>query len=321
MNAIANVVKAAVQNTSETVKGKTLGEISNVPNSEDLKKSYIAIDSAYDIVIRKDGYDDTAKKLEGLKDQIGEKVYDVLLLSIEHCEGNLKFAKSYFAMLCAKAEEYFLSKYVKQNKEETSIAKAIPLWPAYKSSMLKGLDYGMSPDEAIPDTESKELPDGAPRWPTAAKYRTEVQKREKANKEANERDDGKTRNDTKQTTNVVNLVTKGWSPLMAGAMAVMIEALNGCSHEEQDLFAPDIMAIGKKIAAHKVANASHGAPVTGEIVTDETGAVTGTTRSDASEEDEAPITDEARAALQAAVNSEKPKADEAKKPARRTRAA
>jgi hypothetical protein len=238
-------VTTAVQDTN--LNGKTMGEVVNDLNRDDLKKSYKAIDAAYDLVIRKDGIEDTQRKLTGLQDQVGEKVYDVLKLAIEHCEGKLPIVKAYFAALCKKAEEYFLSKYVKEHKEETTIAKAIPLWPAYKTSLTKGLDYGMSPDEPITDTD-------APRWPTAAKFRTEVMKREKEEKGGNAQPPG-TRNTEQQTNNIVALVSKGWSVKMTGSMSVLVQALNRLTHEEQDKFAQKVLDLGAEITTY--ANAAN----------------------------------------------------------------
>lgn len=286
MNAVSN----AVQNT---LNGKTLGEIVNEPAKEDLKKSYAAISSAYDIVIRQGGYDDTKAKLKGLENDIGEKVYDILKISMEHCEGKLPMVKAYFAMLCKKSEEYFLSKYIKANKEETTIAKAIPLWPAYKSSLLKGLDYQMSPAVVIDDTD-------APRWPTAAKFRTEVQKREKEEKGGNASTPDQ-RNTAKQVTNTVSLVAKNWSDALAGAMNVLCTALNRLDHIDQDRFASAVLALGtqvtafadqRKVAVAETAPAQEPAPSAPPIPV---------------ENDE--ISSEAKAALQNALTKPEPKVE------------
>lgn len=242
-------VSSAVRNTpvpDNNLNGKTMGQVINDIDRNDLKKSYKAIDAAYDIVIRKDGLSDTQSKLDGLKADIGERVYDVLKIALDHCEGKLPIAKAYFAALCKKAEEYFLSRYVKENREETTIAKAIPLWPQYKSSFLKGLDFKMSPAESIPDTD-------APRWPTASKYRGEVQKREKDAKGGNSQA-GNERNSSNQTTTVVNLVTKGWSPVLAASMNVLCTALNRLSHEQQDQFAQKLLDLGAEVTTFADAN-------------------------------------------------------------------
>lgn len=289
-------VQTAVQNTpvDTSLNGKTLGQVVNELARSDLKASYKAIDAAYDIVIRKGGLDDTQKALEGLKADIGERVYDVLKLSMEHCEGKLPIVRAYFHALCKKAEEYFLSRYVKENKEETTIAKAIPLWPAYKSSLTKGLELGMSPQENIPDTD-------APRWPTAAKFRTEVQKREKDAKGGTSQA-GNERNSSSQTTTTLSLVTKGWSPKLSASMAVLCEGLNRLSHEEQDTFAPEILAIGERVVAFATAKQQGAAPVSGTIVRDASGAVTGTARSDETSEE---MDAETKAEMQTALDETK----------------
>lgn len=292
-------VREAVQNTANdltSLKGQTLGQVINDIDRNDLKKSYKAIDAAYDIVIRKGGLIDAQATLDGLKADIGERVYDVLKIAMDHCEGKLPIVKAYFAALCKKAEEYFLSKYVKDNKEETTIAKAIPLWPAYKTSFMKGLDMKMSPAENIEDTE-------APRWPTAAKFRTEVQKREKDAKGGNSQA-GNERNNNQQTTTVVNLVTKGWSPVLAASMNVLCTALNRLSHEQQDKFAQELLDLGAKVTAFADANPGNVATASAAASEPTNGTATET------DEESDPGT---QAAMQAALDAEKAN----KKPARR----
>lgn len=294
MNAIATTVKGAVQNT---LNGKTMGEVVNDLDRNDLKKSYAAIDAAYDIVIRKDGLDDTAKRMKSLQDDIGEQVYEILKISMAHCEDKVTIAKAYFSMLCKKAEEYFLSKYVKENREETTIAKAIPLWPAYKTSLLKGMDIGMSPSENIQDTT-------APRWPTAAKFRTEVQKREKDAKGGNSQAGNGGRNSTQQNTTVVSLVTKGWSPSLAASMAVLVEGLNRLTHEEQDGFATKLLALGEEVTNFANSEERKNRAPQANVVTDESGKVTGTTSVE-SEQEEEELDAGTKAAIQAAMDAEK----------------
>jgi len=244
-------VTKAVQNTvteSTTLDGKTMGQVVNDLDKSDLKASYKAIGAAYDIYWGKDGIDDTQQKLNSLQGKVGEHVYDVLKLAMEHCKGKLPIVKAYFAALCKKAEEYQMSKYVKENKEEKPISQLIPLWPQYKASLLKGIDMGMSPEDVIDDTD-------APKWPTAAKFRTEVQRREKEAKGGTGSQAGNERNNSNQTATQLQLVTKGWSPQLSASMSVLCQALNRLTHEEQDKFAPTVLNLAAEVETF--ANTAH----------------------------------------------------------------
>lgn len=279
----------AVQNTSvaenTTLDGKTMGQVVNDLDKGDLKKAYKAIDAAYDIHWGKDGISDTQAKLEGLQGKVGEHVYDVLKLAMQHCKGKLPIVKAYFAALCKKAEEYLLSRYVKENREEKPISEIVPLWPQYKTSFLKGIDLGMSPDDTIEDTD-------APRWPTAAKFRTEVQKREREAKGGNAQAPGE-RNSANQTATQLQLVTKGWSPQLSASMSVLCQALNRLTHEEQDKFAPGLLELAAQVETY--ANEAHREAV-GDTRTENQRAVGA-----GSTEDLDPGT---RAAMQAAIDKD-----------------
>src|ERR1700749_487592 len=97
MNAVANAVQNTLNANDTTLKGQTMGEVVNNLDKAQVKAAYKAIDAAYDIVIQKDGIEDTQRRLKGLQDKVGEKVYELLQMSVEHCEGKLVIAKAYFA--------------------------------------------------------------------------------------------------------------------------------------------------------------------------------------------------------------------------------
>lgn len=305
-------VQNAVQNTidqTHTADGKTLAEVVSNLSKGDLAKSYKFMDAAYDIQFGADGIEDTQNKLQGLQGKVGEQVFAIAKLAMDHCgKDRLVIALSYFKTLCSKAEEYKEHWYTAKYKEEKPIGQLIPLWSQYKSRIAKGMEKGLNPYALIENTD-------APLYATAAQYSTAVQKIEKEER-ATGSQAGEERNTEGQASTQLQLVVRGWSPTLSAAMDVMVKALNALNHEEQDKFANQILDIAAAAATFKNANKSHGAPVTGEVVTGENGEVTGTTRSDE------PVSAEAVAALQDAVDSGKPKAEETPKATgRKTRAA
>lgn len=240
---------AAMQNTKETpapdtsLDGKTLGEVLKDLDKKDLKAAYEAMNKAYDIQWGKDGIEEVQAKLTGLQGKVGEHVYDIAKIAMEHCKGKLIVARSYFLALCSQAETMKTNWYANKYKEEKPIGQLIPLWSAYKSSIAKGMEKGIDPNALIDGTND------APLYATAAQYRAAVQKVE-AEGRATGSQAGNARNSEGQTATQLQLVTKGWSPKLAASMEVMCKALNGLTHEEQDKFAPAILQLGAEITTY-----------------------------------------------------------------------
>lgn len=238
-------VKTAVQNTPSadtTLDGKTLGEVLKDLDKKDLKAAYDHINQAYDIQWGKDGIQDTQDKLTGLQGKVGEQVYAIAKVAMDHCKGKLVIARSYFLALCSQAETMKQNWYTKKHGEEATIGKLIPLWSQYKSSIGKGMEKGIDPEALIEGTDS-------PKYATAAQYRAEVQKMEKeANATGSQA--GNTRNSEGQTATQLQLVTKGWSPQLGASMEVLCKALNGLSHEEQDKFASSVLNLAAEVTTY-----------------------------------------------------------------------
>lgn len=236
-------VSNAVQNTptlpDTSLHGKPLIEVLKDLDKSDLKQAYRAIDTAYDIQWGKDGINDHEERLKGLQGKVGEQVYSVAKVAMEHCEERLVIARSYFLALCSQAETHCQNKYIQKYREEKPIGQLIPLWSAYKSTVAKGMEKGLSPLETMEDSD-------APKYATAAQYRAAVQTLEKEERATGSQAGGE-RNSEGQTATQLQLVTKGWSPRLSAAMEVMCKALNGLSHEEQDKFASKILDLGAEI--------------------------------------------------------------------------
>lgn len=247
---------SAVQNTKPdtSLDGKTLGEVLKDLDKKDLKAAYKAMDAAYDIQFGKDGIEDTQTKLQGLQGKVGEQVYAIAKVAMEHCRNKLVVARSYFLALCSQAETYKQNWYIAKYKEEKAIGTLIPLWSQYKSRIAKGMEKGIDPSEKIDDTDAE-------KYATAAQYSAAVQAMEKAARETGSQA-GNERNSDGATATTLQLVTKGWSPRLAASMEVMCKALNGLTHEEQDKFADKILELGAEITtfantARREANGDH----------------------------------------------------------------
>jgi hypothetical protein len=286
-------VSNAVQNTpapDTSLHGKTLGEVIKDLDKGDLKQAYKAIDTAYDIQWGKDGINDFEEKLKGLQGKVGEQVYSVAKVAMEHCEDRLVIARSYFLALCSQAETHCQNKYIQKYREEKPIGQLIPLWSQYKSAISKGMEKGLNPSETMDDSD-------APKYATAAQYRAAVQQLEKEDR-ATGSQAGDGRNSEGQTATQLQLVTKGWSPRLSAAMEVMCKALNGLTHEEQDKFATKILDLGAEITTY--ANAAKREAI-------------GDTRTDNQKAVGAGTTDEldpgTRAAMQAAIDKDEPKVE------------
>lgn len=300
-------VSTAVQNTKPEemgaddptkLNGKTLGEVLKDLDKGDLAKAYEAVNEAYDIQWGKDGIEEVQAKLTGLQGKVGEKVYAIAKVAMVHCKDHLVIARSYFLALCTQAEEMKTKWYTGKYKEEKPIGQLIPLWSQYKSAIAKGMEKGLDPNALIEGTKD------APRFATAAQYRAEVQRLEKESKGANERDEGGTSGKSDgQVATGLSVVVSGWSPKMRAAMEVMCKAFNALGHEEQDKFASQILDIAAAAVTYKNEHKSHGAPVTGQVMTDASGNVTGTTSSDETVGET--VDPGTVAALQAAVDSAK----------------
>lgn len=209
----------------------------------DLKVAHKAILTAYDIQWKQGGIEDTQAKLKGLQGKVGEQVYTIAKAAMEHCKGfSLKVVRLYFMALCAKAEEGLRSKHIEEKQEEKPIGQLIPLWSVYKSSIAKGLEKGL-------DLTKRNEESNALIYPTASAYRAAVQEIE-AKERATGSQAGNERNTEKQTTTAFQLVAKGWAPRVSAAMDVLCQALNGLTHEEQDKFAPAILALGNDVAEY-----------------------------------------------------------------------
>ena len=237
---------AAVQNTPKpdtNLNGKTLGEVLKDLDKKDLKAAYKAMDAAYDIQWGQDGIEEVQAKLTGLQGKVGEHVYEIAKIAMQHCEGKLVVARSYFLALCSQAETMKTNWYANKYKEEKPIGQLIPLWSSYKSSIAKGMEKGIDPGTLIEGTTD------TPLYATAAQYRAAVQKMEAEGRETGSQA-GNARNSEGQTATQLQLVTKGWSPKLAASMEVMCKALNGLTHEEQDKFAPAVLSLGAEVTTY-----------------------------------------------------------------------
>jgi hypothetical protein len=225
-----------------SLHGKPLIEVLKDLDKGDLKRAYKAMDAAYDIQFGKDGIEDTQAKLVGLQGKVGEQVYEIAKIAMEHCENRLVIATSYFKALCSQAETYKQNWYISKYKEEKPMSQLIPLWSQYKSKIAKGMEKGIDPSERLDDTD-------APKYATAAQYSAAVVAMER-DARATGSQAGNERNTEGQTATQLQLVTKAWSPRLAAAMEVMCKALNGLTHEEQDKFATKILDLGAEITTY-----------------------------------------------------------------------
>lgn len=242
-------VNAAVQTTTRktdeqvradtSANGLTLGQIVADENldKKDLKTAYKSIFDAYTIQWGKDGIEDTQEKLKGLQGKVGEKVYAVAKVAMEHCQGKLVVTRVYFLALCKKAEEALANKHIEEKNEEKPIGQLIPMWSQYKSSIAKGMELGIDPSARNPESNSL-------LYATASQYRNAVQEHEK--KTGSQA--GNERNSNNQTSSAFQLVSRGWAPRVSAAMDVLCQSLNGLTHEEQDKFADKILTLGAEVA-------------------------------------------------------------------------
>lgn len=205
-------------------------------NREALKFSYDCINEAYDIQIRKGGIEEVQGKLKELQGMVGEQVYAVAKRAIIEVGKNLKFAAAYFKALCTQAEQQLINKHAKEAGEKATMSDLVPLWSQYKTSIAKGMELGIDPDEPIPDTDT-------PKYAMAAQYRTEVQKRERQTGANTER------NTSKQTATQFQLVAKGWSEKLTPAMGLLVTEMNRLNHTDQDEFAVKVMALANEVHA------------------------------------------------------------------------
>lgn len=323
-------VSNAVQNTPEKANGQTLGEMISNPDKSDVKFSYEKAKKAYDLKWGEGGLDEAEARVGELKGKIGEQVYDIFRRAMSHCEGLpnvVAAARSYGMALCDRAEDFIIKYDTKLNNNERKlpISTLIPLWPKYKSAIALGMEKGMNPLELMEGT-----PAGAEayRWSTAAEYKTAVDKLGSTGG-GNQTGQGGDQGGQNKGAGVTALkaVVSDLSEKMGPAVRTLLEGIRRLDHEEQDIFAQEVLNLGGKVIAYadsderkaklaSKAEATKAAPVTGQIVEDGNGNVTGTTRSDE------PVSQEAVAALQTAIDGGKPKAEETPKATgRRTRAA
>jgi hypothetical protein len=251
-SAVQNTLQGAVNPSAVTTTGPyrmldtASPEVAELVKDEnlakkDLKVAYKAIFDAYDIQWKKGGIEDTQTLLKGLQGKVGEHVYAIAKTAMEHCKGySLSVTRLYFHALCSKAEEALKSKHIEEKNEEKPIGQLIPLWSVYKTSIAKGLEKGIDP--AMRNEESNALV-----YPTASLYRAAVQEIEAKERQTGSQA-GNGRNSDKQTSSAFQLVAKGWAPRVSAAMDVLCQSLNSLTHEEQDKFAPQILALGNEVA-------------------------------------------------------------------------
>jgi hypothetical protein len=268
-NAVQTTLKGTNDGDPTKLNGKTLGEVLKDLDKSDLKQAYTLMDEAYDIQYGKDGIEDTTNKLTTLQGKVGEKVYAIAKIAMEHCAGKLAIARSYFLALCDQAERHKENWYVKKHGEEQAIGKLIPMWAQYKSSIGKGMELEMNPLSIMEGTTD------SPQWATASQYRSEVNKRVASTGSQA----GNERNTSGQVATQLQLVAKGWSPKLQASMEVLCTVLNQLTHEEQDTFAPGILNIANEVQLELNLRRKETSVPSGEIVTDANGKVIGTSSS------------------------------------------
>lgn len=262
--------KAAVQNTSKDgitgpmpdpklttlSDGRTMGQVLGNMDKKDLKAAYEAADKCYDIQWGVDGIEELRGKLKTLENSVGEQVYKIARIAYTHCEGKLLIVRSYFLALCKSAEEHLTAKHTEASRkagaaEELPIGKLVPQWPVYKSSIAKGLEMGIDPDERREGSVSAASPEGSPRYPTASKYKSAVEEKAKetgTSENGTGGQAGQGRNTEGQTSTQLQLVVKGWSPGLRAAMDVLCQGLNALGVGDQDGFAPQILELAGRVA-------------------------------------------------------------------------
>lgn len=235
MTTVNTAVKAMLPNgRSDGPATITLKE-ENLP-VDSRKLACKEIDAAYELQYKAGGIADVEEKLKGLKGKVGEHVYVVCKEAVKIAGNDLRMARAMFLALCAVAEDHIKNKHVEKKSEELPIGQLIPQWSGYKSYIAKGLEKGVDPN-ARNDVGN------------ALKYATAAQYREAATTAAGGATGSQAGNSRQATGTVMELVARGWAPGLAAAMQVFTNRLNTLSKDEQERFAPRVVALAAEIDA------------------------------------------------------------------------
>ena len=301
-------VSNAVQNTQaqETV---TLAEVMKNLDKNDAKFAWKELERAYGIQAN---IEDLEAKVEKARGAIGNAVLAIAKVARTHCNAlgySLTFARHYFLALCTEAETKLVNKYMEKSEgEKKTISTLIPVWPVHKSNIAKGMELGIDPLERFEDADS-------PKYAEATQYVNAMKEAVKASGANNTGSQaGNQRKSSEQTAAILGTITSGWDSSLKAATEVLNQQLNRLDREEQAPWAGKVLALAAEVTAYAEsperkamlqakADALKAAPVSGNIVTDSSGKVTGTTRSDTTEE--GPESPETIAAVQAAMDADK----------------
>lgn len=306
----------AVQ-TEKTPHQVPVVEVMKNLDKKDLKVAYEAIHASYDLQV---GIEDMKAKIERNTLGIGDHVLSIARQARTHCVAqgfDLTLTRHYFLALCTQAETVLINKHI-EDGEKKAISTLIPVWPVHKSNIAKGMEpaFGIDPLTRIPDTATKDKPEGVLEYASCAQYVAAVKEKAKetgANNTGSQA--GEKRQSSEQTAKVLGTITSTWDSSLQAAIQVLSQGLNKLDKEEQTGWAPKVLQLAAEVTAYyesperkeriaaKMA-AMPEAPQSGEIVKDENGKVVGTTSSTPE------ITDEeldpgTKAALQATIDKDK----------------
>lgn len=280
--AIAN----AVQNTI-TTKTAPLAEVMKNLDKKDLAVAYKAVNDAY---LLQGDIENAQAKITRAQMGIGDHVLTIAKQARVHCVAqgyDLVLTRHYFLALCDQAELALINKHVEDKSEKKAISTLIPVWPTHKSNIAKAMELKIDPTERMDGVDS-------PKYATATQYvnaMKEAVKDSGANKTGSQAGNMSDRKSDKDTAKTLSVITSTWNSSLQAAIQVLSQGLNRLDAEEQQAWAPKVLSLAaevttfadsdeRKARLQAKADALKAAPVSGEIIEDVNGNVTGTSRSD-----------------------------------------